>query len=560
MNSFHIRLAAALALLHFSLTAAQFKFATQTFTVPDGFEVEQIAGPPIVERPISASFDEQGRLYVTDSSGSNDKVEKQLAEKPHRVLRLEAADAAGHFNKSAVFGEHIMFPEGCLWFEGSLYVSAPPSIWKLTDTDGDGLADQRSEWHEGKTLTGCANDLHGPYLGLDGLIYWCKGAFAQQSYDRPGRKPFITRASHIFRAPADHSNLEPVLTAGMDNPVGVVFTLTGERFMCGTFLMNPEAGKRDGVVHAVYGGVYGKPNDVLDGHPKTGDLMPIMTHLGAAAPCSVIRYESAAFGPEYHDNLFVCCFNLHKITRHQLQPDGATFKTIDTDFIVSDNTDFHPTDVIEDADGSVIVVDTGGWYKLCCPTSQLSKPDVLGAIYRIRRTGAAKIEDPRGTTIAWDKLDPARAAPLLADPRPVVRKRALAVFSKMGPAAAPGLRHALQTMDSPEARANVVWALTRISSPSAREAVRSALSDNSELVRHAAVSSISVWRDAAAEQTLLKFLTDPSAQIRRASAEALGRIGDKSSVPALLNACAQPHDRFLEHSLTYALIEIDAPA
>ena len=33
------------------------------------------------------------------------------------------------------------------------------------------------------------------------------------------------------------------------------------------------------------------------------------------------------------------------------------------------------------------MVDTGGWYKLCCPTSQLHKPDVLGAIYRVRRDG-----------------------------------------------------------------------------------------------------------------------------------------------------------------------------
>src|SRR5215813_14481136 len=86
-----------LAGLFFSMgaNAAQFKFATQTLTVPDGFEVEQVAGPPLVDRPISASFDEQGRLYVTDSSGSNDKPDKQLVEKPHRVLRLDAAGPAG---------------------------------------------------------------------------------------------------------------------------------------------------------------------------------------------------------------------------------------------------------------------------------------------------------------------------------------------------------------------------------------------------------------------------------------------------------------------------------
>ena len=45
----------------------------------------------------------------------------------------------------------------------------------------------RVEWFQGKTLTGCANDLHGPYLGPDGWIYWCKGAFAEQTYERPGQ-------------------------------------------------------------------------------------------------------------------------------------------------------------------------------------------------------------------------------------------------------------------------------------------------------------------------------------------------------------------------------------
>src|SRR6266850_5042092 len=88
-----------------SAQTAQFKFATQTLTVPDGFEVELAAGPPLVERPVSASFDEQGRLYVTDSSGSNEKPDKQLANPPHRVLRLEDADGDGRFDKSVVFAD-----------------------------------------------------------------------------------------------------------------------------------------------------------------------------------------------------------------------------------------------------------------------------------------------------------------------------------------------------------------------------------------------------------------------------------------------------------------------
>src|SRR6185437_4149867 len=96
-------------------------------------------------------------------------------------------------------------------------------------------------------------------------------------------------------------------------------------------------------------------------------------------------------------------FNMKKVSRHVLSPDGSTFTSRDEDFLVCDDVDFHPTDVIEDADGSLVVLDTGGWYKLCCPTSQLHKPDVLGAVYRVRRKGAARIEDPRGLKLAWTK-------------------------------------------------------------------------------------------------------------------------------------------------------------
>src|SRR5205085_3579827 len=129
--------------------------------------------------------------------------------------------------------------------------------------------------------------------------------------------------------------------------------------------------------------------------------------------CGLHRYESDALGKEYKDNIFACCFNMRKVTRHVLTPDGATFRTQDSDFLVSDNADFHPTDVIEDADGSLLVVDTGGWYKLCCPSSQLVKDDVLGGIYRVRKTGSHRVSDPHGKLIAWSTSSPANLSSLL---------------------------------------------------------------------------------------------------------------------------------------------------
>jgi putative membrane-bound dehydrogenase-like protein len=531
-----------------------------TFTLPAGFDIELAAGPPVVDRPIVADFDEDGRLYVADSSGSNDKVAEQLQKKPHRILRLEDTHGDGRFDRSTVFAHHMMFPEGAMWYAGSLYVAAPPSIWKLTDTDGDGVADQRVEWFSGKTLTGCANDLHGPYLGPDGWIYWCKGAFAKQTYERPGRPPFVTRASHIFRCRPDGSGIEPVMTGGMDNPVEVAFTSGGERLFTTTFFQHPGGGRRDGLIHAVYGGVYGKDHDVIYEHPWTApSLMPVLTHLGPAAPCGLRRYRSRVFGPEYQDNLFACLFNLHKVTRHVLVPDGATFKTRDEDFLVSDNLDFHPTDVLEDADGSLLVIDTGGWYKLCCPTSWLHKPDVLGAIYRVRPQDATAMDDPRGLKLAWSRMAAGELAGLLDDPRPAVRSRAVQALADRGAAAVPALAKVLRPERSVQARRNAVWAATRIERPSARAAVRLALADPDDSVRQSALHAVSVWRDREALPALLGLLESASLHNRRAAAEALGRIGDRAAVPALLQAVGRPADRVLEHSLTYALIEIADP-
>lgn len=540
----------------------QTKLNGHTFTLPVGFTIELAAGADVVPRPIAAALDEKGRLYVTDSSGSNEKVADQLAKKPHRVLRLEDADGDGRYEKSTVYVPNIMFPEGAMWLNGSLYVAAPPHILKFTDTDDDGRADKEEVWFDGKTLTGCANDLHGPYLGPDGWIYWCKGAFAKQEHvlgeDERQRK-LVTRAAHIFRARPDGSDRNVVMTGGMDNPVDVVFTPTGDRIFSCTFLQHPRDGKRDGLIHAVYGGVYGKPHDVLDGHVRTGpELMAPMTHLGPAAPSGLHRYESDQFGPDYANNLFCCQFNLRKVSRHVLVPTGSTYTTKDSDFVVSDSHDFHPTDVIEDADGSLLIIDTGGWYKLCCPTSQLVKPDVTGAVYRVKRTGAHRIDDPRGAKIDYAKRDEGALGLLLHDPRPWVVRRAVAEAER---------RHrivdvavaGLTAGGTRAGRLAAVWLAGREDRVAWTPLITSLVSSPDEDIRQAVLHILGLNfpdSDYAIDPAIIR-LTDPSPRVRRVAAEALALHSKKviTLEPFLFPALADGEtDRPLDHALTYALI------
>lgn len=532
----------------------------QQFTVPEGFTIELAAGPDLVPRPIVADFDTHGDLYVADSSGTNDDVQTQLADRPHRILRLRDRDGDGRFDESTVFADRMMFPEGVLCHRGSVFVAAPPQIWQLTDADGDGVAEQREVWFDAKTLTGCANDLHGPYLGRDGWIYWCKGAFAQQTYDLADGSSWSTRAAHLFRRRLEGGAVESVMTGGMDNPVEMIVTPAGERIFTTTFLQHPSGGKRDGLIHAIYGGVYGKQHGVLDGHPRTGELMPVLSHLGPAAPSGLVQIESGAWSAEDRPCLLSAAFNLHQVTHHRLRPAGASYLAEDTPWLVSDHLDFHPTDVLEDADGSVLVVDTGGWYKLCCPTSQLHKPDVLGAIYRVRPLMRPAMDDPRGLRLAWEDVPTKTLVARLSDPRFAVRNRAVDQLGVERRHDWRKISEEFAQLDDARTRLLLVWAASRAGGD-ALSLVKLACTDPEPTIRQASAHVISVHRAVSCGDEVVSLLDDPHAAVRRAAAEAAGRLRLTQAIPAILrqagheNAGHEKH-RALEHSLTYALLEI----
>jgi putative membrane-bound dehydrogenase-like protein len=531
--------------------------AALPFHVPPGYVAERVAAPPLVRHPMFACFDDRGRLFVAGSSGHNLDADHLSARPPDTIRCLEDSDGDGVFDRSSVFADRLTYPQGVLWHQGAIFTASPPSLWRLEDKDGDGVADDRRELVTGFPFTGIADDLHGPCLGPDGRIYWGVGRFSY-AIRKPGG-PLICGGSSplIMRCRPDGEEIE-VFSDAMGNPVEVAFSPEGEPFACGTFL-SPEsqgAGFRDALIHCVQGGIYSVRDREFMTVGNTGDLLPPLAQLGVAAGSGVMIARGDSFGGRGRGQLalYPALFNLRAVPRFVVERDGATFRAREEPFLESSEPDFHPTDVLEDGDGSLLVVDTGGWFR-SCPTAQVAKPNVLGAIYRIRRVSAPRVGDPWGRTIDWARLGPRRLVRRLHDRRFPVRQRAVGELARRGDDAIPALREALGGRSS-RARLNVVWALARVASPGALDALRGALDDRDSNVRLAAATAFGLHRDPNACDRLKAMLAADAPALRREAATALGRIGRRDAVPALLQALRSGTDRFLEHALVYALIQI----
>jgi putative membrane-bound dehydrogenase-like protein len=522
--------------------------------VPDGFTIERVARDDLVQYPMLAALDDRGRLFVTESSGKNVSG-KKMAEVPEcRISVLEDTDGDGVYDRSKVFADKLSLPMGVLVYRGSLFVASPPDFIRLDDTDNDGVADRREVILTGWNVLNTAS-LHGPFLGPDGWLYLTHGRHGYKIQTKEGEL-LEGLAARLWRCRVDGGGLERVTGGGFDNPVEMIFTAAGEMIGTMTYFTDPVNGQRDALLHFVEGGVYPKPHPAIAEFKRTGDLMPVMTKFARIAPSGLMQYRGASFGGEYQGNLFSAQFNPHRVQRHVLFREGATFRTEDSDFVTSTDPDFHPTDILEDADGSLILLDTGGWYVDACPLSKIHKGEKRGAIYRIRKAGAPRVEDPRGERLKLDSLPPAELAKLLEDARPAVRDRSLELMVAAGEKAVPALINVREQAKFAEVRCAAVFALGRIGTAEATNAVRAALGDSDFQVRTAAARVVGLSKDREAVDQLSRIVKSDEPSARRQAATALGQIGDARAVAPLLDAAADAADRFLEHAIIYSLIQL----
>ncbi len=528
--------------------------------VPDGFVIERVAGSDLLSYPMFVTPAGEGRLYVFESTEPNTMTtEEMLAEPSYHIRLLEDRDGDGVYDASHIFADRLPFPMGGAVVGDDLFVAAAPDLLRLRDTTGDGVADEREVVLTGWTLNVNGAAMGGPFFHPDGWLYITD---ARRGFSIRRKEGDVVKGAgaRIWRVRPDGTGLEWISGGGFDNAVEIAFMATGDTIGTMTYFIDPRDGLRDALMHWVEGGVYPKPHQVIadDALPLTGPLMPPMTRLARVAHSGLMRYRGAAFGDAYRGNLFSAQFNTGRVMRHVVSTDGATYSTEDEPFMTSTSGDTHPTDVMEDADGSLLVIETGGWFIKGCPLSRVAKPEVEGGIYRIRKLDAPDAGQPWARIQALASASPDAAAKALSDPSAAVRDAALERLVALGaPAVAP--LSAIGPAADDEAGALAVFALHRIDTPAARAAVHAALDDPRAVVRVAAARASGLAREAEALPRLERLVqSDDAPAVRRQAATAIGQIGRASSAEALIAAAARPADRFVEHAITHALIGLDA--
>ena len=123
------------------------------FLLPEGYRIEPVLSEPLIEDPVGVTFDGNGRMYVLemrsymqDAAGSNSRAPVS------RISRHEDADGDGRYEKHTVFADKLVLPRMAFPLrDGEVLVLETDNrdLYKYTDTNGDGVSDEKELFYSG---------------------------------------------------------------------------------------------------------------------------------------------------------------------------------------------------------------------------------------------------------------------------------------------------------------------------------------------------------------------------------------------------------------------------
>lgn len=298
--------------------------------------------------------DENTRITDHNEDGSHDWRDLTLLQE--EVWSLEDRTGNGMANRSQLyirdFHEEVTdLAGGVFSFKDAVYITAGPDLWRVEDTNQDGMGDRKESLSHGYNIhVGISgHGMSGVTMGPDGRIYWAVGDHGLNVTSKEGKQWFYPAQGAILRSEPDGSNLE-VFAAGLRNTHEFVFDKYGNLISVdhdGDF-----AGEMERLVHIVEGsdsgwrtywqfGKYTDPqnNDyhvwMDEGYSvpgfagQTAHIIPpiALYHTG---PTGMTYNPGTALGAGFEDHFFVTSFPatparaaIHAFT---LKESGATFE------------------------------------------------------------------------------------------------------------------------------------------------------------------------------------------------------------------------------------------
>lgn len=319
----------------------------KSFKLPPGFTAQLVAAEPDIQKPMQLAFDAKGRIWVTTSYHYPFAAEKGKASDKLFVLSDFGPD--GKAKKVETFDDKLNIPIGILPLPDckSCIVSSVGEILKLTDTDGDGKADQREVLFTGFG----SRDTHGMYNSYtympDGWVYACHG-FANDSRvkGKDGHEVHLN-SGNTFRFRPDGSRIE-VYTRGQVNPFGMTvdpwFNL---------YTADCHSKPITQLIKGAYYDSFGKPHDGLGYAPH------VTRHdHGSTGLCGLAWYDADHFPAEWNGCMFLGNVVTGRINCDRIEWKGSTPVAKELpDFLVSSDPWFRPVDIKLGPDGALYVND-----------------------------------------------------------------------------------------------------------------------------------------------------------------------------------------------------------
>jgi len=144
-----------------------------TFKLAPGFRAELVAANPLVGDPVAMQFGPDGRLWVLEMRGYMPNPDGEGEREPVGVIAvLSDTDGDGRFDRRQVFADKLVMARAISLIDDGLLVAEPPNLWFMRDTNGDGVADEKTQVaNDYGNINNPEHNANGLMWALDNWIY-----------------------------------------------------------------------------------------------------------------------------------------------------------------------------------------------------------------------------------------------------------------------------------------------------------------------------------------------------------------------------------------------------